>query len=42
MDYESFFKQRLDRLHAEGRYRVFANLNAAAAFSRVPMMPSHI
>jgi 5-aminolevulinate synthase len=26
MDYESFFKERLGRLHAEGRYRVFANL----------------
>src|SRR4051794_8658860 len=32
MDYESFFKQRLDQLHAEGRYRVFANLERRCGF----------
>ncbi len=26
MDFDSFFKSRLDALHAEGRYRVFADL----------------
>jgi 5-aminolevulinate synthase len=26
MQYESFFRERLDSLHAEGRYRVFADL----------------
>jgi len=30
MDFENFFKARLDQLHAEGRYRVFANIAAAA------------
>src|SRR5580698_6467642 len=26
MDFDSFFKERLDALHAEGRYRIFADL----------------
>ena len=26
MDFDSFFKGRVDALHAEGRYRVFADL----------------
>ena len=26
MDYQSFFRRHLDSLHAEGRYRIFADL----------------
>jgi 5-aminolevulinate synthase len=32
MDFESFFKERLDQLHAEGRYRIFANLERRRGF----------
>src|ERR1700676_1138175 len=32
MDYESFFKQRLDVLYAEGRYRFFAKLERRCGF----------
>ncbi|MFZ0844255.1 MAG: 5-aminolevulinate synthase [Pseudolabrys sp.] len=30
MNYESFFRSQIDRLHQEGRYRVFADLERAA------------
>jgi 5-aminolevulinate synthase len=32
MDYESFFQEQLDQLHAEGRYRYFANLERRRGF----------
>ena len=32
MDYENLFKQRLDALRADGRYRVFANLERRCGF----------
>jgi hypothetical protein len=36
IDYETFFKQRLDELRAEGRYCLCADSNRAAAASRTP------
>jgi 5-aminolevulinate synthase len=32
MDYDGFFKQRLDELRAEGRYRIFADLERRCGF----------
>jgi 5-aminolevulinate synthase len=32
MDYENFFRERLHQLHAEGRYRYFANLERRRGF----------
>ena len=32
MDYEGFFKQRLDELRSEGRYRTFAHLERRCGF----------
>jgi 5-aminolevulinate synthase len=36
VDYEGFFKQHLDALHAEGRYRVFADLERCCGRFRAP------
>src|SRR6266404_6186112 len=39
MDYDRLFAQRLDALHAEGRYRVFADLERIAG--RFPRAYEH-
>jgi 5-aminolevulinate synthase len=39
MDYENFFKQRLDILRAEGRYRIFADLQRRCG--RFPLALDH-
>ena len=36
MDYEGFFKERLNALRAEGRYRVFADLERRCGRYRAP------
>jgi hypothetical protein len=38
VDYEGYFKRRLDALHTEGLYRVFADLEPRGGPYRAPMI----
>src|SRR5437016_14573845 len=38
MDYEGFFSKRLDALRAEGRYRIFADLERRCGRFRAPLI----